>query len=96
MARGPRARAGEAAGGEASRLKSQAVPREECSTGEAGEGDPRRYRRPGTSLVPGGLRLYMWLKFLWFIKVQSCSVLGADAQTPLPLHCFTVRQECLL
>lgn len=69
---------------------------EECSAGEIGEGGPRSWRCPGTLLVLGGLRLYMWLKFLWFIKLQSCSVLGSDAQILLPLCCFTVKQECLL
>lgn len=47
----------------------------------------------GNLACPGGLCLYMWPKFLWFIQVQSCSVLGADAQTR-SLYAAPRRQEC--
>lgn len=76
LVQGPRSGAGEA-----SRWRSQAVAQGRVQRWRDRGGRSKEVQVSGNLACPGGLRLYMWLKFLWFIKVQSCSVLGADAQT---------------
>lgn len=44
------------------------LPREECSAGETRGEEIKGAGVTGTRLSRG-LRLYMWLKFLWFIKI---------------------------